>query len=937
MRTEDGHIIHKCLGGDTAAFGLLVDKYRASIYALAYTKLGNFHDAEDITQEVFLKAYQKLRTLKRWDKFLSWLYAITSNLCKDYSRSRLNRPDIEYVVDQKREDLEKHSMDSYHETEGYQSIRETLAVLPEIHRQVLTLHYLGGMSHREIAQFLGISPHAIAMRLNRARSKLKTEMLAMIKTKFDQQKLQPAFTLNIVEIIQGTRIQSSPRIPAIPVGVATVSLLMLLCLTATFNPIRVIGSLVGAPLASETKVTKVGEIPTEVVVLSETAILSSSDNKKDLSGSRQQTDGIQAANSHTEVKITAQNEPFTRLGNGTVHTITYSPDGSLIAVVGNSTWLYDANTLAEVGMIERSARTIAFSPDGQTLASGGWADPDRTVHLWDVSTQERVGGLELPGLKGVTAVALTPDGNTLAVGYGDGDIALWDMKTQRQIAQQTVVRRILTGIPWTLTFSPDGQLLAAGGHEAPAISLWEGHQAFIISLWDVPTLELVGSFEEQSRDTWPQNHAVSSIAFSSDGAILASGSHYDYTVRLWDVRTQRQIALLLENGGDEGEEAVNAVVFSPDGTILASAGDDAKIRLWDVKTQTQIDVLETNAGTVSSIAFRPDGKTLVSLSGLEQYRRTWQKSGDMSVRLWDVKTREQIAMSQNHSADIKAVALSPDDTLLASGRRDGVVTLWNMQTQKLLTILRDHTEAVLSVAFSPDGTLLASGEKGKTRLWDIQTKQEIAIFTMPNTIVESVAFSPDGKTLALASDSCIRLWDMRQKGEICVLGKEPSHEGPTQPRSTIKSVVFSPDGKLLASGGTDNTLRLWDVRERQQIFVRSTQSSIFALAFSSNGKILAWGGDPEEIYLLHVEKRQELPTTLSLQGRLETLAFSPDGRFLAAGNGGSTSVWDLKTQAKIGPFYGPANSLTFSHDGKKLIVGGADGIIIRNTDMFEAN
>ena len=89
MRTEDGHIIHECLGGDTAAFGLLVDKYRASVYALAYSKLGNFHDAEDVTQEVFLKAYRKLRTLKRWDRFLSWLYAITSNLCKDFSRSML--------------------------------------------------------------------------------------------------------------------------------------------------------------------------------------------------------------------------------------------------------------------------------------------------------------------------------------------------------------------------------------------------------------------------------------------------------------------------------------------------------------------------------------------------------------------------------------------------------------------------------------------------------------------------------------------------------------------------------------------------------------------------------------------------------------------------------------------------------------------------------
>jgi DNA-directed RNA polymerase specialized sigma24 family protein len=65
VKTEDGHIISKCLEGDKVAYGLLVDKYKESIYALAYSKLGNFHDAEDIAQEVFLKAYQKLHTLKR--------------------------------------------------------------------------------------------------------------------------------------------------------------------------------------------------------------------------------------------------------------------------------------------------------------------------------------------------------------------------------------------------------------------------------------------------------------------------------------------------------------------------------------------------------------------------------------------------------------------------------------------------------------------------------------------------------------------------------------------------------------------------------------------------------------------------------------------------------------------------------------------------------
>ena len=91
VRTEDGHIVNQCLNGDSATFGLLVDKYKEGIYALAYSKLGNFHDAEDVAQEAFTKAYQKLRTLKRWDRFLAWLCSITINLFKDWIRPRFCR------------------------------------------------------------------------------------------------------------------------------------------------------------------------------------------------------------------------------------------------------------------------------------------------------------------------------------------------------------------------------------------------------------------------------------------------------------------------------------------------------------------------------------------------------------------------------------------------------------------------------------------------------------------------------------------------------------------------------------------------------------------------------------------------------------------------------------------------------------------------------
>jgi RNA polymerase sigma factor (sigma-70 family) len=941
MRTEDGDIIQKCLSGDTTAFGLLVDKYKASVYALAYAKLSNFHDAQDITQEVFLKAYQKLRTLKRWDKFLSWLYAITSNLCKDFLRAKARRLDGEYIADQNTAHLERLSLASHHENEVYQSLHETLAMLPEIHRQVLTLHYLGGLSCLEIGQFLGASPDTIAKRLSRARSKLKKEMLTLMNTHFAQQKLQPAFTFNIIEAVKRTRIQPNPQTPAIPVGFAALGILALtlLCLTVPLDQFPAIGNMVGAPVPSETEVMEVGEIPVDAVVLAETAIVSSGDGKKDLARNPQPTDIVLAANAETEVETAIK--PTTRLGKGRVHRIAYSPDGKLIAVMGAlGIWLYDAETLTEVGMIAEGAGAIAFSPDGQTLASGSWSD---TVHLWEVSTQKRVGRLMSPRQRSVTTLAFTPDGNTLAVGYGKGNIVLWDMKTQQQTALLDTPSSVLS----TLVFSPDGKLLASGGFED-----------LTVSLWNVQTQTLVGAFEGHTNDMGVRPPGILSVAFSPDGKTLASGSNSDETVRLWEVATREQIALLPKNDEDEEYELANSVAFSPDGTILAETGEDAKIRLWDVQTQRQICVLNTKAGGVSSIAFRPDGQTLASLNGGFDGRH---KGGDMAVRLWNVKTRKQIAVSQNHTAAINSVALSPDDALLASGHDDGVVRLWDMQTQKQIATLTGHKAAVRSVAFSPDGTLLASGERDSARLWDVQKRKRVAVFKKNNTIVESVAFSPDGRILASVDDSCIRLWDTRRNRAIGVLGPEPLHESPIRFNSIIRSVAFSPDGTLLASGGIDNTLRLWDVQKRQEIFMHklAQQGNIMAVAFSPDGKTLAVAGTHKKIYLWSAPEQelittlntstivwkwsvpeQELIETLKTPAIVWTLAFSPDGRFLAAGTGAEIRVWDIKTQTEVTTLRCMylVTSIAFSHDGKKVVAGSLDGTIrVWDTDKFGGN
>lgn len=271
MRTRDGYIIHKCLNGEPEAFGLLVDKYKASIYALAYTKLQNFQDAEDITQEVFIKAYQNLHRLKYWDSFFAWLYSITTNLCKNWIQEQARRPDHGFIRDQSPKTLEGLSMDFHRESMLHKSLHEALDSLPDIYRQVLILYYFGDMNSYEIARFLGASPTAIRQRLSRARAHLREEMVAMMSTSFEGQKLQADFTFRIVEAVKRVKIQPAPRTTGLPWGLslATGIILAVMGISPYLSLINPMTVPTGLLLPSEMRGSKTGEIPVDVLKISE--------------------------------------------------------------------------------------------------------------------------------------------------------------------------------------------------------------------------------------------------------------------------------------------------------------------------------------------------------------------------------------------------------------------------------------------------------------------------------------------------------------------------------------------------------------------------------------------------------------------------------------------------------------------------------------------
>ena len=203
MKTTDVELIQRILDGDDTAFTELVKKYQKPVHALVWRKIGDFHIAEEITQDTFLKAYQELATLKKPQSFASWLYVIAANNCSTWLRKkRLWTQPLEDTQ------LEKATYSGYVVAENERTeaeaqrevVKKLLAKLQESERTVLTLYYFGEMSSSEIGAFLGVSANTVRSRLRRAQQRLKREE-PMIREALENFQIAPNLTQNIMREI----------------------------------------------------------------------------------------------------------------------------------------------------------------------------------------------------------------------------------------------------------------------------------------------------------------------------------------------------------------------------------------------------------------------------------------------------------------------------------------------------------------------------------------------------------------------------------------------------------------------------------------------------------------------------------------------------------------------------------------------------------------
>ena len=982
MKNNDVALIQQVLAGDETAFAELVNKYQKPVHTLAWRKIGDFHIAEDLTQEVFLKVYQSLHILKDPNQFSGWLYVITANLCATWLRKKRiqTQPleDTETTMGQE-DAYSRHVVEERMKTTAESQrevVKNLLAKLKESERTVMTLYYLGEMKVEEMSRFLGVSASTIKSRLRRARHRLKEEE-PMIREALDHFQITPNLTENIMrEVSRLKPVAPSGSKPLVPWGIAVSTLAVIFLMLGIGNqymsrfqkpysfdaPSEMTVELIEAPIVLNLEVSK-PDIRTQlgsVRTPSEGKI--SNQQPNDVSASVVEAESDETVKNHAHWKLPKAAKA--RFGKGGITTIQFSPDGTLLAVGSNiGVWLYDVETGEEKSFFGSGVcKALNFSPDGRFLT----ASSDETlIQLWEIATEREVPLIDLYG--DASVLRFSSDGKTLIGLSSSGHAAITRLNIENGKGKTKHLKTGLFGIGLFGYEDFDG--VYAMTSDKIAI----GKQDGMIQLWDVATRKKLSTLrghvdfplqplDKPVRRKHPFSRLILAVAFSPDGTRLASGGA-DNTVRLSDLTGDRDSMTLQKHTGP-----TNVLAFSPDGKMLASGSTDKTVQLWDTTTGEPLATLTGHINGITALAFSPDGNTLVS------------GSTDGTLRFWQTATGAPAGtLITGHTQSIKAATFFQDrrtgevtSPLLVSAAFNGEITFWDVETAQKSTVQnKGHRDWYSAVAFSPDGTkLVSAGADGTTvfggfptgfsiitkpdnltRLTDVSTGAELATLQKH---ARELTFSPDDrtKTVAIILGDTIRLWNTETGDELVI----PFHFYDDLPHArfgrhhnlpTILAVAFSPDGRWLVSGTTEGEIRMWDVATGEALTVFSELTEpvekehlrhISAVAFSPDRALLA-AGTPTQLHLWNVRTGDKLFSVSTVHKRgwgihhdyPKPLVFSPDGAiFLSGHSSGTIQLWDAKTGDRIAALDGhtqQVETLKFSPDGEMLVSTAQDGTI----------
>ncbi|OCQ92093.1 hypothetical protein BCD64_20060 [Nostoc sp. MBR 210] len=637
---------------------------------------------------------------------------------------------------------------------------------------------------------------------------------------------------------------------------------------------------------------------------------------------------------------------------GCIHSIAFNADGSYFATgdAHGSIRVHNTKTL-ELCFFHNERKSqiwsVAFRKDNRQNKEKemlAWGAEDGSVRVYEITTNTSSDNKTEPNLiyeinetKRVLSVAFSPDGNTLAIG-GDENIKV--IKINHSYAHTSTLN--VSKISCMTFISND---CIASGSQDGHIKLshieprnrnkdasWAVHpQAVLRCIAYHSSKKILAIGGENGKlhllhlgtdnryiyelDLKTEISQVRTLAFNQDGNILAVGcidknlnGESEHKIKLWSFSENNWIDKL------EGHEhAIRSLAFCPQShnpKLLVSGGDGRTVLFWhqeDTRWELSNRKLEGYANRIWSVALSRDGKTFAC--GGE----------DSKIHLWNYHERTHIPLQtlDKHSNWVWSVAFSPNADILASACEDNKIYLWGLQEGKWQHIcelvgnaeIKGHEKRVRCVVFHPDGYNLASaGNDNKIILWDItdlHSPQILSGFTGHTDRVLSVAFSPDGNYLASSSrDQNIYLIEVETNHKPYSLGNHyllGNHSDSH--KDQVHSIAFSPDSNKLVSGDFDRELKLWDVNKQKLIGHWYGYQKILSVAFHPKKQIVASAGHDHIIQLWDVNDPKNVKLIKTFKGHkrtVESVVFTPDGKQLISCSQDQTiKFWQVEGEINI--------------------------------------